>query len=257
MPPLLLHLAHRVPFPPDKGDRIRTCHTLRYLARHARVWLACLADEPVSASDRAALEALCERVAIVPAVGKKRWLRALWSLAGGRSATAGLFHQPELVRTLESWANEVRFDACLASSSGMVPYLRRGKLRDVPAVVDLVDVDSQKWYDYAAVSRPPKSWLYRLEGRRLRQLEQDLPSWTRGVVLTTPVEVDIYERFAGPGSARAVANGVDLDYFRPAPPARETSCVFVGALDYRPNVDGVVWFCATAWPKISDRKSVV
>lgn len=253
MPPLLLHLAHRVPFPPDKGDRIRTCHTLRYLARHARVWLACLADEPVSASDRAALEALCERVAIIPAVGKKRWLRALWSLAGGRSATAGLFHQPELVRTLESWTNEVRFDACLASSSGMVPYLRRGKLRDVPAVVDLVDVDSQKWYDYAAASRPPKSWLYRLEGRRLRRLEQDLPSWTRGVVLTTPVEVDIYERFAAPGSARAVANGVDLDYFRPAPPAREASCVFVGALDYRPNIDGVVWFCATAWPKILQR----
>src|SRR5207237_1237214 len=75
----------------------------------------------------------------------------------------------------------------------------------------------------------------------------------RGVVLTTPLEVEIYEQFAGMGTARAVANGVDLDYFRPVPAAHETSCVFVSALDYRPNVDGVVWFCREVWSKILQR----
>ena len=107
----------------------------------------------------------------------------------------------------------MHFDAVLASASSMVPYLQREGLRDVPAVVDLVDVDSQKWLDYAAASRGPAAWLYRTEGRRLRRLEQGLPAWTRGVVLTTPAEVAIYEQFAGAGTARTVANGVDLDYF--------------------------------------------
>jgi sugar transferase (PEP-CTERM/EpsH1 system associated) len=136
----------------------------------------------------------------------------------------------------------------------MVPYLRMEELRGVPAVVDLVDVDSQKWLDYAAASRGPSAWLYRAEGRQLRRLERGLPAWTRGVVLTTPAEVALYEQFAGPGTALAVGNGVDLDYFHPTPPAAEPSCVFVGALDYRPNVDGIAWFCSEVWPRLRGRR---
>ena len=69
-------------------------------------------------------------------------------------------------------------------------------------------------------------------------------------VLTTPAEVAIYEQLAGAGTALAVANGVDLDYFQPVPQSVEPSCVFVGALDYRPNVDGLGWFCAEVWPHL-------
>jgi sugar transferase (PEP-CTERM/EpsH1 system associated) len=251
----LLHLTHRLPYPPDKGDRIRTYHTLRYLASRARVHLAALADEPPSPGAVEVLEKMCARVAVVPHSGLKRWLRALGSLVCGRSITEGVFHSPGLARLLESWCGEVRFDGVLVSSSALVPYLRRGALGGVPAVVDLVDVDSQKWFDYAQASRIPKRWLYRLEGRRLRKLERSLPGWARGVVLTTPAEVALYEQFAGAGTARVMANGVDLDYFRPAPQSREVSCVFVGALDYRPNVDGVVWFCEAVWPKILQRRA--
>jgi sugar transferase (PEP-CTERM/EpsH1 system associated) len=121
-------------------------------------------------------------------------------------------------------------------------------------VVDLVDVDSQKWLDYAATSRGPGAWLHRAEGRQLRRIERDLPSWARGVVLTTPAEVAVYEQFAGAGTALAVHNGVDLDYFQPVPQSAEPSCVFVGALDYRPNVDGLGWFCAEVWPHLRRRR---
>ena len=253
--PNVLHLAHRLPYPPDKGDRIRSFHTLRHLAAHANVHLACLADEPVPAGAIAALESLCSRVVVVPLSGWGRQARALLSLLRGRTATEGAFWSSALYRLLAAWTRGMRFDAVLASASSMVPYLQREGLRDVPAVVDLVDVDSQKWLDYAAASRGPAAWLYRTEGRRLRRLEQGLPAWTRGVVLTTPAEVALYEQFAGSGTARAVANGVDLDYFRPAPPSSEPACVFVGALDYRPNVDGICWFCAEVWPKLWQRRT--
>jgi hypothetical protein len=217
--PDILHLAHRLPYPPDKGDRIRSFHTLRHLSRRANVHLACLADEPVPAGAVTALENYCARVAVVPVSGWARRLRALWALLRGRTATEGAFQVPALSALLHSWARTTRFDACLVSASSMIPYLQREEWRGVPAVVDLVDVDSQKWLDYAAASRGPPAWLYRTEGRRLRRLEAGLPAWTRGVVLTTPAEVAIYERFAGLGTAQAVPNGVDLDYFRPARPA--------------------------------------
>jgi sugar transferase (PEP-CTERM/EpsH1 system associated) len=132
----------------------------------------------------------------------------------------------------------------------MVPYLRLPELCDVPSVVDLVDVDSEKWLEYSQGQRGPRSWLYRLENRRLRKLEQGLTSWTRAVTLVSDAEADIYRGFCDPGTVSAVPNGVDLDYFQPRPVANESGCVFVGAFDYHPNIDGACWFAREVWPQI-------
>src|SRR5947208_409944 len=151
----VLYLTHRVPFPPDKGDRIRTYHLLRQMAKRGRVWLGCLADEPVPPESLAALNGLCERVAAVPVGHKSRWLKAFRSLALGGSLSEGLFASKELTRVLRQWAKEANFDAVVASSSALWPYLRDPALAGIPAVVDLIDVDSQKWLDFATASRPP------------------------------------------------------------------------------------------------------
>lgn len=251
--PDVLYLVHRFPYPPDKGDRIRAFHLLRFLSRHASVHVACLADEPVPPESLAALEQVVTRVAVVP-VGKARWGRALASLALGGTATEGAFRSSALRAIVERWAAETPFRATLSSASSMAPYQCLPALRRVPAVVDLVDVDSQKWLDYALASGPPKSWLYALEGRRLRRLEQGLPAWARAVTVVTEAEADLYRGFTPDAPVHAVGNGVDLEYFHPpeegnAPP-EEPACVFVGAFDYRPNIDGAVWFCREVWPRV-------
>ena len=247
----LLFLVHRVPYPPDKGDRIRTFHLLKYLARHAAVHVACLADEPVGEEVVAALGRLCKRVAVVPLGRWTRWARGLASLAGGGTVTEGAFRSPALERILRDWTKQTRFDIALASASSMVPYLRSAALRDVP---DLIDVDSQKWFDYAHSRRGPLAWLYRTEGQRLRRLERDLPTWARGVILVSEGEAELYRTFGAPGPVYAVTNGVDLDYFHFQPEASEPACVFVGALDYLPNVEGACWFCEEVWPVLHRRR---
>jgi sugar transferase (PEP-CTERM/EpsH1 system associated) len=248
----LLYLVHRLPFPPDKGDRIRAYHLIRYLSQRVRVHLACLADEPVPDESLRALEELCARVAAVP-VRSSRWARALSSLARGGTATAGAFYSPGLVRVLREWTVDTRFGVALASSSAMVSYLRRRELAGVPAVVDLVDVDSQKWFDYAASSRGPRASLYQTEGRRLRNLESSLPSWARAVTLVSEAETELFRSFCPSPDVHTIPNGVDLDYFRPQSPAlAEEGCVFVGALDYKPNIDAVTWFCKEVWPAVRE-----
>ena len=251
--PDILCLTHRVPFPPDKGDRIRTYHILRYLAQRANVHLACLADEPVDVKTRAALAEFTSRLAIVPLRRLSRNLRTLGSLLIGRTASEGAFRSSKLRTILRGWCDETRFHAVFASASSLVPYLRLPEMRPIPAVIDLIDVDSQKWLDYAAASRGPRSWLYRLEGRRLRGLEESLPTWARAVTLVSEAEADLYRTFCTPGPVHAISNGVDLDYFQPQLPAAEPTCVFVGALDYRPNVDGATWFCREVWPEVRRR----
>jgi sugar transferase (PEP-CTERM/EpsH1 system associated) len=249
--PNILYLVHRLPYPPDKGDRIRAFHLLRFLAQHATVHLACLADEPVSDGVVESLKKYAARVAVFPVGGWSRWRNILGALACGRTATQGAFWSSALRAELRAWCADTAFHATLSSSSAMAGYQRLPELRDVPAVVDLVDVDSQKWFDYAAASRWPRSWLYRLEGRRLRRWEHQLSAWARALTVVTQAEANLYRQFAPGAAIHAVGNGVDRDYFRPtAIAAEEPSCVFVGALDYRPNVDGACWFARAVWPAI-------
>lgn len=251
--PRVLYLTHRVPFPPDKGDRIRNYHLLRQLARRGRVWLGCLADEPVGAEVHAELERLCERVALVPVSPRRRWVRAGVSLLTGRSLSEGAFDEPRLRRVLRGWAAEVRFDAVVVSASSLVPYLEEPGLAGMPAVVDLVDVDSQKWLDFAAATPPPKRWLYRLEGRRVRSLERSLPGRARAVTVVSRAEADILDVVAGDGAATVATNGVDLDYFTPTTGPADQACVFVGAMDYLPNVDAATWFARGVWPGVREK----
>jgi sugar transferase (PEP-CTERM/EpsH1 system associated) len=252
--PRILSLVHRTPYPPDKGDRIRAYHLLRFLARHASVHLATLADEPVDAATHAALQECCERVEVIPVGRRTRWLWALASLARGRTVTEGAFSSPPLRALIRSWARETHYHACLTSASSLAPYLYLPELRDVPAVVDLVDCDSQKWLDYAAASRGPMAWLYRTEGRRLRRLEQELPARAGALTVVSDAEAEICRRFAPDSPIHVVRNGVDLAYFQPVECPRELACVFVGALDYRPNVDGACWFCDEVWPALHAKR---
>ncbi len=247
--PRIAYLTHRVPYPPDKGDRIRNYHVLRELAKHARVWLAALADEPVTAEQKSRLGELCERVEFIP--GGRRWVRGGLSLLGGRSISEGLFHEPALDRLLAGWRHEGDFHAVLVSASSLARYQRRNGWQTVPAFVDVVDVDSQKWFDYAAAAGGPKRWLYQLEGRRVRKLERELCVWAKGVFLVSPAEAKLFDSFTAPGTATAATNGVDLDYFRPQPVASPAlACAFVGAMDYPPNVDAAEWFAGDIWPRV-------
>jgi polysaccharide biosynthesis protein PslH len=221
------------------------------------VYLATLADEPLEEGTLEALQSRCRQVS-VELLGGSRWLRAAMSLASGNSATEGLFHSPRLRETLQQWTRDVKFDAVMVFCSSMVQYLDLPGLRNVRTVVDLVDVDSQKFFDYAVTAQWPKKWLYQLEGRRLRKLERSLPSRVDAITLVSEAEADLFRGICPNSKTVAVPNGVDLDYFRPEndgpnpwtplPAADRTNLVFVGALDYRANIDGLTWFATEVWP---------
>ena len=182
-----------------------------------------------------------------------RWVRAAWSLARGRSLTEGLFGSSTLRALVSRWLAETPYDTIVCFSSGVLPYvLGRGLEQNL--IADLVDVDSQKWFDYAGRAAGPKAAIFRLEGRRVRLLERATGRAARTVVLATDVEANLYREFCPEACVESIPNGVDLDYFRPLPEAPEEAyCVFVGQLDYRANVLGLEWFCRAAWPAIRAR----
>lgn len=248
----ILYVTHRVPFPPNRGDRIRTYHTLRHLSQRGKVSLACLADEPVTDETLRELASLCDRVAIIPVSPRLRWLHAGASFAAGNTISQGAFHSRQLDKTTKTWSAERDYDVALCSSSVLAKYISHAGTSANRRFVDLIDVDSQKWFDYAADNGLLKRWLYNTEGGRLRELESQLGLTCEGLAVVSEAEAEIYRNFAPHGNIRAIPNGVDLDYFQPPAVAHEINgrCVFVGALDYKPNIDGAVWFCNEVWPLI-------
>jgi sugar transferase (PEP-CTERM/EpsH1 system associated) len=178
-----------------------------------------------------------------------RWISGGLSLLSGKSATEGLFASRRLWSCLDRITSETKFAAVVVFCSSMVQYLALPGLRNVPAIVDLVDVDSQKFLDYAEQARGLKRWLYQLEAARLRRLESSLPERVQAITLVSEAEANVYRGFCPNQKTYAMSNGVDLDYFQPRKtPVKEFHSVFVGALDYPPNIDAMLWFCQEVWP---------
>lgn len=245
----VLYITHRVPYPPDKGDRIRNWHVLRQLARYARVNLAALADEPVPDSTLRKLNEICNEVTVVPVSKFLRTAGALKSALVGCSLSEGVFSNPVLKKQIEAWHLGSPFDAVVISASSLVAYARA--LRGVPVFVDVVDVDSQKWLDFAKVVPLLKRWLYRFEAGRIRRVERDLPGWAHTITLVSDAESRLFDAIAGKRCAITATNGVDLDFFSVSRGADSNVIAFTGAMDYLPNIDAVTWFANRVWPTLT------
>jgi sugar transferase (PEP-CTERM/EpsH1 system associated) len=224
---------------------------LRQLAKIGQVELGFLTEEVLPSRTIIELGQLCGRVAFASVGGWKRWVRAAWFQFIGRSATEGLFYSPSLRRTIDGWLQESAYDAIVTFSSSVLQYVL-GRGFEERLIVDLVDVDSQKWLDYAQLARRPLAWLFRREAQKVRQIERRA-SPAKAVVLISEAEADLYRRIAPDANVVIATNGVDLEYFRPQVVEERPTCVFVGSLDYRANVIGVQWFCREVWPQVHAR----
>ena len=252
----ILYVTHRVPWPPDRGDRIRTWNVLKFLAGRASVDLACLADESASGDTLQELRKVTNQLAVIPHSGYGRFVRGAISMLCGRTVTEGLFESPALSSVLCEWSSRTRYDAVLASSSGVARYLFPPCVTaDTKRWVDLIDVDSQKWLDYAKTGSFPMSLVYRTEGHRLRNVECQLAETCDRLLVVSEAERDLFLSFCPTDRISAVSNGVDYEYF--APQAGVTSeahsCAFVGVMNYKPNADAAIWFAQNVWPQIRQR----
>ena len=251
----LLFLAHRIPYPPNKGDKIRAWHLLRHLAQRYRVHLAFLVDDPDDEQFVPALAEICASVSWRPLVPLRAKLRSLLGLLTGAPLTLGYFRDRGLQQAIDRVIREHPPEQFFVFSSAMAPYVERH--RAARYVLDLVDVDSVKWRDYAATASGPARLLYRREARALLALERRTAAQADEVLLVSEAEADLFRALAPETAPRVrhICNGVDTDYFDPAltfadPFGDAPALVFTGAMDYRPNVEAVVWFAGHVMPRL-------
>lgn len=250
----ILYLVHRLPYPPNKGDKVRSYHLLRHLAERHEVLLGTFVDDPEDEQHVATVRQWCADVKAVRLHPRRARVSSLQGLLWGEPLTLAYYRNAELM----AWARAQRADAAVVFSSSMARYAEgfRG-----PVLVDFVDVDSAKWADYAGNHRWPLSWLYRREGRELLAYERAVAAKATQSFFVTDKEVALFTGLAPEcaGRVQAVGNGVDTAYFSPDPSrpnpydSAEIPIVFTGAMDYWPNVDAVTWFAAEMLPALRVR----
>jgi sugar transferase (PEP-CTERM/EpsH1 system associated) len=251
--PLLL-LVHRIPYPPNKGDKVRSYRILRHLAERYRVFLATFVDHPDDWGHLGTVEDWCEAVCARPIDPRRGRLASLRGLFTGEALSLPYYRD----RTMASWVQKMvsahRIRHAVVFSGAMAQYVEGLPLEC--RVVDFCDVDSEKWSQYAPTKPWPLNWLYAREGRLLQAFERRTAAATQASLFVTRAEAELFRRRAPEVAqgVRVMENGVDTNFFAPDPlyprpyPEGRPVLVFTGAMDYWPNVDGACWFARDILP---------
>jgi sugar transferase (PEP-CTERM/EpsH1 system associated) len=247
----VLYLCHRIPYPPDKGDKIRAFHQLRALASRHEVDVFTLADDGADMEHRQALEAYCRRLTVARINPKLARLRALPFLLTNAPLTLPYFYSAKLAAEVGEALQRRTYDRIFVYCSAMAQYVERAS--GIPIVTDLVDVDSDKWIQYAAVRRFPFSALCRREGRCLRDYERRICERSACVLVATEREGQLARQISPDARVHVVPNGVDTAYFDPhavPPEVGPPTVIFTGDLSYFPNEVAVTFFVREVLPLV-------
>jgi polysaccharide biosynthesis protein PslH len=251
----ILFLTHRLPYAPNRGDRIRALHILRLLAAHTEVDLVSLVhdrDEEQHAGD---LRDLAASVTVARVSKSLGYGRAVLSLATGRPFTHALLDARGVKTACRRLTAERRPDIVLAYCSGMARFALEPPLNGLPLVLDMVDVDSVKWKTLGETASIPARWVYAAEARRLSRFEARAARHAEVVLVVNDRERESLLRLEPDANVQVVPNGVAIDeFFPPDPPAVEPRVIFCGVMGYRPNEEAAIWFAQTAWPLIRIRR---
>ncbi|MCB2050872.1 MAG: TIGR03087 family PEP-CTERM/XrtA system glycosyltransferase [Novosphingobium sp.] len=240
----ILFLAHRVPFPPDRGDKIRSHHILKALAGLAPVHVATLGDND---SDMAHDAELAEVAASHCLIRREKplWRAGLEALARNCPVSLAAFHNSALAAYVEKTLSTRPIDTIYVFSGQMgqyVPHDFKGRV-----LLDLVDVDSAKFDEYATRGFALRRWIHAREGRLLKSVEESMSARACHTLLVSEAEADLFRSRIGTPADHtilALGNGIDAGFFdpgvvRPHPEiasAPGPHIVFTGQMDYAPNV---------------------
>lgn len=251
----VLYLTQRLPYAPDRGDRIRAFHFIEGLRATMDVSLVSLVHDAREEAEVSTVAARGVEVATARVGRYLPWVRATLALTGSRPVTHLLLDSPAVAPAIDAALGRGRPDVVVAMCSSMAKFALRPPLDRVPLVLDMVDVDSEKWRSLSAIERPPRSWVYRREARVLSAFER--VATVRAVTTTVVNEKEraVLAALAPAADVRVVPIGIDLETFRPiAAPAASETVIFCGVMNYAPNEAGALWLTRAVWPHVLQRR---
>jgi sugar transferase (PEP-CTERM/EpsH1 system associated) len=254
----LLYLVHRLPYPPNKGDKISSFNILKHFSEHWDIHLGTFIDDPTDWEYVGKLNEYCKDSLVIGLGRTDRIKGIVKGLFTGEALSVCYYQKRELTAWVNRKIEEENPDGVLIYSGAMAQFVAGKVPETTPVIFDLEDVDSEKWRSYAASRKGPLAWLFRREADKLLDYERRMAAETSACVLISREEAELFQRLAPEIAARVTyrIQGVDSDFFSPGHPLEnpfpdvENPIVFTGAMDYPPNIDATKWFCRNVFPSV-------
>jgi sugar transferase (PEP-CTERM/EpsH1 system associated) len=244
----VLFLTHRLPYAPNRGDRIRAYFLLSELAKFSSVSLFSLVHDDEEAAHVNSVP-WAEQVATARVHRAANVLRGALTLLSERPLTHSLLDGEGAKGTLERLVADRKPDVVLALCSSMARFALEPPLAGLPFVLDMIDVDSYKWKLTASESSGIMRWIYSREARTLATFEAAAVRKARTTFVVTDRERDALLTVVPDGRIEVVRMGIDLEAFEPSnEPSSKPAVVFCGVVSYGPNEAGICWFAEEVWP---------
>lgn len=252
----LLYLTHRIPYPPNKGDKIRSYHLLQHLRKHFKVYLGTFIDDEQDWQYVNHLNSLCEETCFVRLDPLLARMRSLIYLFSSMPLSLPYYRSSKLSTWVSNQLSSGTIKHTVVFSSAMAQYISETDI--ACSVIDFVDVDSDKWSQYASTKVWPQKWVYQREADLLLEYEKYVTKKCSYATFVSEKEAGLFKQLSPEVENKITYfnNGVDTEYFSPsqnfANPYKPGTkvLVFTGAMDYWPNVDAVRWFAAELFPAI-------
>lgn len=256
----LLYLTHRIPYPPNKGDKIRSFHLLQHLSKRYRVYLGTFIDNEEDWQYENEVRNYCQDVCVVRLDPLSARIRSLFALSGNDPLTLAYYRNTRLMQWVKAVCSGEHIQDIVVFSSAMAQYVER--LSDCRRVIDFVDVDSDKWRQYALSKPWPFNWIYHRESRCLLDYEKKVAEEFSYSTFVSEKEAELFRQLAPNAASKTTFfnNGVDTDFFSPQRsypnpyPAAKRVLIFTGAMDYWANIDAVSWFANSVFPAIRTKQ---
>jgi sugar transferase (PEP-CTERM/EpsH1 system associated) len=249
----ILFLCHRIPFPPDQGGKIRAFNMVRHLGKTHTVVVASLAESELEIQEASELRNYCSEVIAEVVPSSVRWLQACKRAFSGTPSSVAYFWSSKLYRRIQKLLSATKFDVIFVHCAFVAQYVT--DYQQGHRILDLCDIDSAKWFDYSRCRGAPFSWGYGAEARKLRNYEKQVVGHFHRCTVATRGELEEFRTLSVDVPCTVIPNGVDFSYFRSNSTGKHGRViVFVGKMDYFPNVDGAVYFATEVLPII--RQSV-
>jgi sugar transferase (PEP-CTERM/EpsH1 system associated) len=261
----ILFLAHRIPFPPNKGDKIRSYHLLKYLSGKYNVHLAAFIDNVADWRYEHDLSDFCKSTFFRQLNTSRAKLKSLRGFLTGQALSLPYYQDRKMQERVDSILRKHDIELVMCFSSVMAQYVTGRDVSSFTRIADFVDMDSDKWRQYSNKCSFPMNLIYAREANRLRAFEESIASEFEACLFVSAQEAKLFSGYA-PKLAHKIGyfnNGVDFEYFDPATPfsnpldPRTAAIVFTGAMDYWANIDAVVWFAEEVLPLLREKLDTV
>lgn len=257
----LLFLCHRIPFPPNKGDKIRSFNILKVLAKDYDIYLACFVDDPYDWQYTEHLESLCKATLFVKQNKFGSKIKGLKAFLLNTAISLPYYFSRKMQNWVSSKIQLHNIERVFVYSSVMAQYVDLEEIAGLTTIVDFVDVDSDKWRQYSESKTGIAKWIYNREFDKLAEFETKVAQLAKHSLFVSPQEAELFRKQIPVDvgkNVHGILNGVDTQFFDPKSNNIERlnekiDVVFTGAMDYWANVDAVLWFSKKIWPLIRSK----